>query len=258
MSAVNATRRWFLGSASATALAAGFLPRAESDTPDRGPAQSDRVITTEQVKNFSGSSSPGFMRMGLQFAKGEVPAGTIPQLNRNEQPITGVQFDERVTWSDGSLKTCVCHIRDTQWSGDETRSYRIVAIPGVYNNTGSKALSDIVHAHDFKIAFSDVRDFQDKPYGSGAFSASFNAMCSTTTRTYKYHSGPVCESWEVWGLAADDATGLSDTHLKTIWYVSVWTDAAGNIADFEYGAVVALNWWNLENLPPAGNPKPKT
>ncbi len=255
---MKTTRRWFLGSASVTALAAIFSSGAESDTSGRDSAPSDGVITTEEVQNFSGSSSPGFVRMGLQFAKGEVPAGKIPQLSRNQKPILGVQFDERVTWSDGSLKTCVCHIRDTQWSGDETRSYQVSAVPGVYSNTGTKTLSNIARTHDFKIAFSGVTDYQDKTYGSGAFTASFNTMCATATRTYKYHSGPVCESWEVWGLAADNATGLPDTHLKTIWYVSIWKDAAGNIADFEYGAVVALNWWNLENLPPAGNPKPKT
>jgi len=249
---LTTTRRGLLLGAASTAL----LASTQSSLMRAATAQSrDALVTTETVVNFADHASPGYVRLGLQFTKGEIPSGSTPQLARNGAAIAGVQFDERVSWSDGSLKNCVCHIRDAEWSGNESRSYQVTAVPGGYDNVGTKTLRDITSTHDFSVVFSNVKDHQDAAYGSGTFLAKFNIQSAKSTRVYKYHSGPVCESWEVWGMATDAADGMPDAHLKTIWYVSVWKDDHGAVADYEFGAVVALDWWDKTNLGPNARPK---
>ena len=257
---MKTTRRKLLAGASLAALLAAMPQAAEAIlfSGAGGAAPPSVLNTTRTITNFSSSAtSPGYIRFGLWFKKGDVPSGNIPQFtNASSGAIlgttgtTGIQFDERVTWSDGSLKICVCHVRDDTNSGhfnaSEARTYNVTAVSGSFNNTGTKTLSDITTNYQFQVAFTSVKDYLDATYGSGTFLADFNTQSATATRVYKYHSGPVCESWEVWGMAQDG--GVDDTHLKTVWYVTLWKDGTGAVADVEFAAEVCLDWWTLTNL----------
>lgn len=211
------------------------------------------VLTQSFVlQNFNSSAtSPGFMRVGLVSRKGDIPSTASPKLQRGATVIDA-QYDQRTTWSDGSLKFAVCHIRDTVFSANESRTYDVYSVPSTsYNNTGTKTLADITGAHNFRVNFSGLTQTDNTPttttVGSGAFSAIFNAQAGVATRVEKYHSGAVCEGWVVWGMAIDNVGGAPDLDLKTNWYVDIWKNNDGSINSVEVGAVVTQDWYERLN-----------
>lgn len=244
---MHMTRRRFLASGIATVVSVGGLLPAEGFI--RGGAASGggaAAITTFGLVNFSASNSKCRYRRGVWFAKGDIPSGYVPVVTRGATPITA-QFDERNYWSDGSLKIAVMAMMDTDFTSGllEVRSYTISKQLGSYDNTSLRTLADVTGAHTLQVTFNSVTNYLGATYGSGAFTADFTTQSGVTTRTYKYHSGPVCTSWEVWGMATDDSGGSPDSHLKTVWYVTAWNNPDGTLNDVEYGAVVALDWWSV-------------
>jgi|GEM_PF-6701358 hypothetical protein len=205
------------------------------------------TITSFTIANWSSSSSKCRYRRALWFAKGHIPAGYVPVI-RQGTTIIQAQFDERKTWSDGSLQLCVLSMMDNDFAGLESRVYAVSATTGSYSNAGLRALSDVTSRHDFKVGFAGVTQFNGSTTvtrGSGAFTADFNVQSKVATRVYNYHSGPVCSSWEVWGMATDNSGGAQDPHLKTVWYVTAWNNPDGTLNDVEYAAVVTQDWWNV-------------
>lgn len=208
----------------------------------------DVVVTTFKIENWGAAPTPGFHRVGLPFRKGDIPAGLTPRIVRGGNDVAA-QFDERATWKDGSLKFCVGHIRDSEMPVGE-REYEVRLSDAPFDNAGNKTLSDVTSATDFKVAFTDLAQWDgttSAQRGSGAALAAFNTHAAVATRVTKIHSGPVCEGWQVWGMARDGATGsgAEDAHLKTIWYVDIWKDAEGDVADIEFAAEVAQDWWGV-------------
>ena len=199
------------------------------------------------VENWSTSSSIGFLRCGVPFAVTEIPSGYVPEIRRNGT-VVPAQFDELVTYADGSLQFAVCHLRDTLFWETSSRTYAIHAVPGSYVNTGSKSLSDILNLTDFQITYTNLTQYDGATKatrGSGSAVAKFNEHATVPTRVWKYHSGPVCESWNVWGPARDSVTGVADPHLTVEWYVSIWKNTDGSIADFEFGGINSQFWWSI-------------
>jgi len=207
------------------------------------------------LTNTSASSmAVTFVRQGIPFKKGDVPAGTAVQIKRGATTIGGVQFDERSTWTDGSLKHAVMHLRDSGFAGSEARTYDVWSAPATsFDNTGTATLSDITGAHDFQVTFAPLKETATEDgsdtdlatVGSGSFTASFNTHAAVATRTEKHHTGSVCEGWCIWGMATDNTGGAADAHIKTCWYVDIWKNAAGTIYGYEVGAVVTQDWWSI-------------
>lgn len=214
---------------------------------------------TVQNNNASGTS-PVFLRRGVPFKPGDVPAGTSVQVRRGSTVIDA-QFDELVYRNpssaayapqDGSLRFAVMHLRDTVMSASESRTYDVWSVPGVaFSNVGTKTLADVTGTHDLKVAYSSLTETNDVPtttaVGSGNFTASLNAHAAVATRTEKFHSGAVCEGWMVWGMATDNAGGAADAHLKVNHYVDVWKNADGSVYGVEYGPETAQDWWSVPN-----------
>jgi len=213
-----------------------------------------RIVQTFSLTNWNGAgTSVGYARQGVPFKKGDVPAGTGLEVRRGSTVINA-QFDERSTWNDGSLKHAVMHLRDTTYSASEARTYDVWSMPSTaFSNIGIKSLTDITGAHDFKVAFTllketawgDGSDTDITTVGSGSFTAAFNTHAAVATRVEKNHVGIVCEGWVVWGMARDNTGGAADAHLKTNWYIDIWKTSAGAIYGYEVGAVVAQDWWSV-------------
>lgn len=222
---------------------------AETLDTDPGPAAGASTLpTTFVLENWSTSSSIGMARIGMPFARGDIPAGKIPAITRDGAPVAA-QFDERAYWLDGSLKFCVAHLRDADFPALTSRTYTVSAVTGSYSNAGSKQLSDITGGHDFKVNFASLTETGSTTttVGSGAFTASFNSHSAVATRREKYHSGAVTEGWYAWGMAKDNNGGAEDAHLKANWYVDVWKNADGSIYAYEVAAVLAQDWWSVAN-----------
>lgn len=217
-----------------------------------GSGSTATLIQSFSLTNWSTTAtSPGFHRGGVPFVKGQVPAGTSVQIKRGSTVIDA-QFDERATWTDGSLKFAVMHLRDTTFTVSEVRTYDVWTVPSTaFVNTGTKVLSDITATHDFKVAFTSLTETDDTPVtvgvGSGAFTASFNTHSAVATRREKHHVGLVAEGWTLWGMATDNTGGAPDAHLKTNWHVDIWKNQDGSIYAYEVGAVVTQDWWSVAN-----------
>lgn len=208
------------------------------------------LVTTFSLDNWSTvGSSRTLFRGGMPFKKGDVPAGYVPEIRRDGVAVAA-QFDERVTWSDGSLKFAVCHLRDADIAASGSAAYEVYAVAGSFNNTGTVSLASVAASDDLTVEVSSLTQWNgttSTTSGSGAALASFAAHAAVPTRVTKVHSGPVCEGWEVWGMFKDGATGTGaeDAHLKVMWHVDVWKDASGNIIDTEYAAELAQDWWGV-------------
>ena len=210
------------------------------------------AVTTFQMEEWNTAASTGFARIGLPFKKGDIPAGNALVIKRGATEIAA-QFDERSTWSDGSLKFAVGHIRESAFTASESKTLTITKAAAYnFDNVGVKTLTDITAAYDFKVEVSNITQFDGSTTvtrGSGSALASFNAHAAVATRVTKIHSGPVCEGWMVWGMFKDgaDGSGAEDAHLKAIWYVDIWKNADGTIADVEFACVLSQDWWAVAN-----------
>lgn len=208
------------------------------------------------IENDEATTSSGFHRFGLCFKKGDIPKYTSVEIYRNDTPVPA-QFDQRVTWNDGSLKYAVCSIRDTDFSASESRTYEWRQSYKPFDNTGTKSLTDVTTNTDFNVELTNNQRYngtsnEADPVGA-TLTASFNDHAAVATRVTKtldpvygdrIHSGPICETWEVWGMCKN-GSDTEHAHLKTVWLVTAWKDAGDNIVDYEYGATIAQDWWGV-------------
>jgi len=110
------------------------------------------------ITNWNSSSpSPGYMRIGMPFKRGDVPSGSTLQL-KGPNGVVAAQFDQRSYYpQDGSLMYCVCAFRDVTFNPSEVRTYTpYVVANSSWNNAGSLSLSDLTSNHQFQVLFSNV------------------------------------------------------------------------------------------------------
>lgn len=211
------------------------------------------IIATFSLENWGTvSSTRTLFRGGMPFKKGDVPAGSVPEICRAGGAPIVAQFDERSTWSDGSLKFAVCHMRDSDLAASGSQEYEVYAVTGSFDNTGATTLASVVAANTLSVEFSSLAQWNGTSSAtreSGDALAAFASAAAVATRVTKIHSGPVCEGWQVWGMVKDltDGTGAEDAHLKAIWYVDVWKDATDAVIDTEFAAEIAQDWWAVAN-----------
>lgn len=206
-------------------------------------------IQSFQVSNWGASTSPGRHRKGLVFKKGDVPSTATVAVYRGSTLITA-QFDNRNTWSDGSLKSCVVSFIDDAFTAGETRDYDAMMVPGSsFDNTGTLSISDITSNTDFKVdlsSFTQYNGTSTTTRGDGTASIAFNTIAATATRLTKRCSGAVYEEWDAWGFFVNGDT-TTDDHLDGRGYVGVWKDENGDIVDYDYAFVIKQDWWSIAN-----------
>lgn len=207
------------------------------------------LLTSFSLDNWDASNaSRTLFRGGMPFAMGDVPTGSVPEIRRAGGAPVVAQFDERTTWSDGSLKFAVCHMRDTDLAASGSQEYEVYSVSGSFDNTGATTLASVVASDALTVEFSSLAEWNgtsSATRGAGAALAAFATHAGVATRVTKIHSGPVCEGWQVWGMAKDgaDGSGSEDAHLKAIWYVDVWKDATDAVIDTEFACELAQDWW---------------
>lgn len=208
-----------------------------------------RLVTTFGLDNWGTASSRVLHRAGMPFKRGDIPKNFAPEIRRGGT-VVAAQFDERVTWKDGSLKFAVMHLRDTDLAAGASNTYEVWAVPGKYSNAGSLSVTEVAAANPLRCEMSAIHTYAptgNTLRGSGVALAKFDTHAAVATRVRKVHSGPVCEGWQVWGMFKEgiNGQGEEDAHLKAVWYVDVWKDAAGAKLAVEHCAVITQDWWSV-------------
>lgn len=198
------------------------------------------TIQTFSLENTEAAVSPGFRRFGLQFAKGVMKPLIVPVIKLNGVEVDA-QFDERVTWADdGSLKNCVCHIRDTDFAALEERTYTVEGVYGEFDNTSSGVIGDITANTDFNMNLTNVQNSSAATHNGGTLTSSMNTHALTASNVTKIHSGSVTDGYFVEGFLEGTST---DDHLRVTYYVNAWKNSGGTIVDYECAAVLAQDRW---------------
>lgn len=202
------------------------------------------------VENWNSATSAGFYRGCLLFADGDIASTEVPVIRDTADNLIGAQFDQVSYWPSGAMRLCVFSMRDTSFSSLESRTYNVTVKTGTLDNTGAKSLTDITGSDTLEVALSSFTQYNGSTTvqrGAGAALNSFTTACATTTRVTKIASGSVREAWQVWAPFKDaaDGSGTADAHLNGVWYVDIWKNADGTIADIEYGCVLEQVWWSV-------------
>lgn len=240
------TRRSVLsGAAAAAALsplplsARPLFFRSGKGTGAAAPSAPAGTVTSFSLDNTSTiATSLGIKEMGMPFKYQDVPSGNRLRIERAGVNIDA-QFDGFTYYPDGSLRYCVCTIRDTTFAAGESRSYNVVTEAGSYSRASTVQLSSITGASNFRAVISNVTGFT-----SGLIAdqeANFNTHAAVATRTDKYMSGAVVDAWEVWGMFKAGST--DHLHLKAFHYAKRYKDNSGNTVALGYLPVLELNWW---------------
>lgn len=235
-------RAFLVGTAATYGVTSGRVARA---------AEPSTLMHSFGLTNWKAAPSAGFARQGVVFKKGDMPAGSSIEVRRKGAPIA-VQFDQRVTWSDGSLKFAVMHLRDTAFAASEARTYDLMrVVGGAFDNTATTTLADITSRHRFLIGFPNHRQTADgktfETVGSGVSAADFATHMSVPTRVEMHHAGSVSDGWIGWGMAGDVANQALDAHLKVNWHADIWKNLDGSVYSIEIGAEPAMDWWSVPN-----------
>src|SRR6516162_9162043 len=113
-------RRELLQSVATGAVASVALGPLIAAASTIAPGTSAKAVTTFTLLNFASAPSSGRTRFVLLFARGDLPAGTIPQLS-DAKGVVSAQFDElSLPWSDGSAKLMVCNVLASDFGSDES------------------------------------------------------------------------------------------------------------------------------------------
>lgn len=220
----------------ATQTGATGSPLTQAVTVTGNAVVAGATVTTFQVVETAGASSLGYKRVGLVFKDGDVPSGARVKLQRGGADVA-FQVDNRYYYPSGCLQGGTLCFRDTDFSASQSRTYAVVLESGAFSNTSALSLSSALSGTDYKVAFTSI---VGEVSGSVSdLTASLNTHAATTTRVTHYESGPVCDSWEVWGMAGSHA------HLKTVWNFTAWKDAGGSVVARELAAVVTQDWWSI-------------
>lgn len=219
------------------------------------PVPPGSAVTSFVLRNSENSSSPGFFTGTIPFARGQMTKLLAPSIRRGGTPVAA-QYDDIVLWDDGTIKSVVFSMSDTDFAANEARTYDVFVELALFDNSGTKTLTDITSNTDFEIELTNnIRHngttTEADPLGT-TLTANFNAHSAVNTRVKRMtnteilgnrvRSGPVMEEFEVWG---DFVNGSSTAHphLKCTWNVKIWKDGNGDIVDYEYGATVEQDWW---------------
>lgn len=205
---------------------------AQSTTPSGPMSQSFTV------PNWGTAPSAGLLKRGVWFSKGDVPAGSVP-VSANG----AIQFYGLRHYSDGSLQLARALIRDSDLAAGASHVYTLTTASGTMPSGSTKAIGNAglvaaLAGHDFKVNFTNVRDYANATYNGGTLVASLNAHAVTATRWELLTTGLVADVWQGWGLA-------NDPHLKVNWYITRWKNADGTTRAFQIGAAPALDWWSV-------------
>lgn len=203
--------------------------------PSYVPVTASATIQTFTLTNTSATTaSPVLTKVPLFFAKTAVTSAQVPQVTAQSGGGTiTVQFDEVRTWSDGSWKSCVMCIRDTNTiAASGSRLYDVAAVTGSRNNsgvftlTGGSANTDVAADSDWKGDMS--AHSQPTQTDTANHSFSLNTAAGTATRVTKIRSGPVCDGWVV------KQTLVANDEIIATYYVDAFNDGSnttnGNIA----------------------------
>lgn len=251
----------FLATTSATALASsaafarsgarpftgGFANSQALENPPIPPTGGDVLLSSFQVSNSVAAASLGMIRVGLPIKPNDCQPGRTLEIRRSGGSVVPAQFDKRASWkanpSEG-VQYCTACIRDTDFAASETRTYFLYAKTGSFNNTSSRTLSTSLSGSDYKVDFTSI--VGDQTGSRSDLTASLNTHAAVPTRVTKNESGPICDSYSIWGMARSSG-GIEDAHLKTVAHFSQWKDANGNRVADELCFVSQLDWWARPN-----------
>lgn len=193
-----------------------------------GVAAASSLPTTYTIENPEVADSNVYARFGHVFAEGDVPSGSVPTFTvQGGSEVTDIQFDERVTWADGSLKFCVVHMVDSDLATG-SRTYDVDTKVGSYNNTGTFSTSDISSNSTLKVALESVGDWQRKyVFLSDAFDTT--ASDATVTVNFTSHGASVGDFVSFTGVST--IGGNLDVN-DTLWEVATVPDV--NTLTFEH------------------------
>ena len=191
------------------------------------------------VSNWGSSASSVIHKRGVWFKKGDVPLGSIPAISSGSAQFYGLS-----RWkSDGSLKLARMWMRDADLLAGANRDYTLTTISGGFSGAvkviGNAGLVAALNGYDFKVSFSNVKDYSGSTYGNGALTASLNNHAAIATRWEVLSTGPIADVWQGWGMADNDA------HLKVNWYLTRIKKLDGTTLGWRIGAIPALDWWNV-------------
>jgi len=124
-----------------------------------------------KLSNWSATPTKAYLRAGMPFKKGDIPAGMCPEVRTGGVPVVA-QFDERSTWDDGSLRFAVCHLRDADLPGSAEREYQIFVVKGDYDNTGATTLASVVSANALTVELSGFKLYTGVTNNAGQGSSS--------------------------------------------------------------------------------------
>lgn len=187
------------------------------------------LSTTFDIANTETSSSTGFIRLGMPFKIGDVPSGWIPKVVQGGSEITAIQFDRVVTWTDGSLKFCVIHMRDSSFSSLESRTYTITGKEGTFiNNTGTFSLADIKTDSTWVVALSNVQEVESEV---SILAASFDTTNGDATVTVTHISHGRSVDDRVRFRSVDDDQPSGPDSIGGLIMDSVTTFAVATVPD---------------------------
>lgn len=157
------------------------------------------VLQTFTITNTEGAAtSPGLVRVPIHFKDGDMPSGSIPQVEiQGGAEITDIQFSSRATWNSGALKRCVCYFRDSTFTAAQTRTYDVSAQTGSFNDTPAFTTTDVSNEADLKVLFSNVRTADELQEGQFANFAVVSGD-ATVTVSYTAHGRSVGDSFIKW------------------------------------------------------------
>lgn len=185
---------------------------------------------TEQAS----ATSNGLMRFGVPFVKGDVPEDYVPYITQAGVAVAAEQYDEVVTYDDGSWKFCVVHMRDSDFTTGLSRDYVMKAKIGTRNNTAGFDLSDISANSDIKLELTSLS--QPNEADTSNYTISLNTALATATNVTKIHSGPVCDGWFI--------EFAVNSHLQATFHVDVWDDGSATVnGNIEFGVLMSLPHW---------------
>jgi len=218
----------------ARATSSGLVAGLSGAVADGDPDLTVGLVTfTNTAASASASASTGFVRFGLAFEVGKVPAGNVLKgfVGSTEVRLAVMGTN---TWANGSLRkaTVVADVGAVPANGSVTLDVQRRGAPA-QGSSGLDPFAYLTSNTDFRVEVTNHSGSASGTLPDRTYS--LNTALATTTRREILDDTPLCVRAFAWGHPA------GEKHLMCLHYVDLWLDA-GTVG-VEWTPVLSQHWW---------------
>lgn len=202
-------------------------------------------VTFFTMHNYGAAASPAIFTTGLTFKRGDIPAGSTIEVQRDDTgEVISCTLDAAKSWDDGSLMKAALNGIDlsADIAASGSRVYNVMRVSGSRSPapSGHDPWSWLA-AEDLKVELTGMQTSGGADMSPTQRDIVAATHAGVTTRREMFVDGrSQVVRW--WGMAANDG------HIQGTHYATIYRNASGTVLGARYVCRVGQGWYVADPL----------